>query len=141
MKVEIIDPHGLCAGVNAAVAKALSLKNVYCLHELVHNEIVVDELKALGYRFVDSVEEIPEGECVVFSAHGVSPAVRKAAAARRLKIVDTTCPFVDKVHRAVRSFAEKGLPVVVIGDRRHAEVQGVAGESDFAVVVGDAAAA
>lgn len=141
MKVEIITPHGLCAGVNAAVAKALSLKNVYCLHELVHNEIVVNELKALGYRFVDSIEEIPEGECVVFSAHGVSPAVRNAAKARRLTIVDTTCPFVDKVHQKVKSFTEKGLPVIIIGDKRHVEVQGIAGEADSAIVVGDVAAA
>lgn len=137
MKVEIIEPHGLCAGVNAAVAKALSLKNVYCLHELVHNEIVVGELKALGYRFVDSLDEVPRGECVVFSAHGVSPEVRKQAVERGLKVVDTTCPFVDRVHRSVREFAAKGLKAVVIGDRRHVEVQGIAGETPDAAIVGD----
>ena len=128
MTVEVIEPHGLCAGVNAAIAKALKLKNVWCLHELVHNEIVVEDLKALGYRFVERVEDVPEGETVVFSAHGVSPAVRAAAKARRLKVVDTTCPFVAKVHRAARSFAEKGLPVVALGDARHAEVEGIVGE-------------
>ena len=138
MKVEIIEPHGLCAGVNAAVAKALSLKNVYCLHELVHNEIVVDELKALGYRFVDSLEEVPEGERVVFSAHGVSPAVRRLAEKRSLKVVDTTCPFVAKVHRAAKAFAGKGLDVVVIGDGRHVEVKGIVGEVGKASVVGSA---
>ena len=138
MKVEIIEPHGLCAGVNAAVAKALSLKNVYCLHELVHNEIVVDELKALGYRFVDSLEEVPEGERVVFSAHGVSPDVRRLAEKRSLKVVDTTCPFVAKVHRAAKAFAEKGLDVVVIGDGRHVEVKGIVGEVGTASVVGSA---
>ena len=128
MTVEVIEPHGLCAGVNVAIAKALKLKNVWCLHELVHNEIVVEDLKALGYRFVERVEDVPEGETVVFSAHGVSPAVRAAAKARRLKVVDTTCPFVAKVHRAARAFAEKGLPVVVLGDARHAEVEGIVGE-------------
>ena len=128
MTVEVIEPHGLCAGVNAAIAKALKLKNVWCLDELVHNEIVIEDLKALGYRFVDRIEDVPEGETVVFSAHGVSPVVRAAAKARRLKVVDTTCPFVAKVHRAARAFAAKGLPVVVLGDARHAEVRGVVGE-------------
>jgi 4-hydroxy-3-methylbut-2-enyl diphosphate reductase len=92
--------------VNAAVAKAFSLKNVYCLHELVHNEIIVGELKELGFRFVDSVEQVPEGECVVFSAHGVSPAVREQAEKRRLKVVDTTCPFVAKVHEEAKAFVQ-----------------------------------
>lgn len=128
MKIEVIEPHGLCAGVNAAIAKALRLRNVYCLHELVHNEIVVDELKDLGYRFVDRIEDVPDGETVVFSAHGVAPRVREYAAAHGMKVVDTTCPFVDKVHRAARGFAKKGLPVVVIGDQNHVEVKGILGE-------------
>ena len=128
MKVEVIEPHGLCAGVNAAVAKALKLRDVYCLHELVHNEIVIDDLKALGYRFVDRIEDVPVGETVVFSAHGVSPAVRAEAARRRLKVVDTTCPFVSRVHRAAKRFSDRGLPVIVIGDPKHVEVQGVLGE-------------
>ena len=128
MTVEVIEPHGMCAGVNAAIAKALELKNVYCLHELVHNEIVTDELKGLGYRFVDRVEDVPEGETVVFPAHGVPPAVRETAAKRRLKVVDTTCPFVARVHRAAKSFSDRGLPVIVLGDPDHAEVKGIAGE-------------
>ena len=127
MTVEVIEPHGLCAGVNAAIAKALKLKDVYCLHGLVHNEIVIGELKDLGFRFVDRIEDVPEGETVVFSAHGVSPTVRLAAKERNLKVVDTTCPFVAKVHKAAREFAEKGLPVVIIGDPKHAEVKGIAG--------------
>ena len=130
MKVEVIEPHGMCAGVNAAIAKALKLKNVYCLHELVHNEIVIGELKDLGFRFVERIEDVPEGETVVFSAHGVSPAVRELAKERRLKVVDTTCPFVAKVHKAARAFAERGLPVVILGDPKHAEVQGILGEID-----------
>lgn len=135
--IDIISPHGMCAGVHAAVAKALaegkkSEVPLYCLHELVHNEIVIDELKALGFIFVDSVEQIPVGETVVFSAHGVSPKVRKAAAERKLKIIDTTCPFVAKVHRAAKNFAEKNLPVVILGDKKHIEVQGIAGEVESA---------
>ena len=128
MKIEIIEPHGLCAGVNAAISRALKLRDVYCLHELVHNEIVTEELKALGYRFVDRIEDVPEGATVVFSAHGVSPAVRAAAKARKLKVVDTTCPFVAKVHKAAKAFSDRGLPVLILGDPKHVEVRGIAGE-------------
>ena len=129
MKVEVLEPHGMCGGVNAAIAKALTLRNVYCLHELVHNEIVVGELKGLGFKFVKRIEDVPEGETVVFSAHGVSPAVREIAKQRKLKIVDTTCPYVAKVHKAAKAFAEKGLPVVILGDPKHVEVQGIRGEA------------
>ena len=128
MNVEVIEPHGLCAGVNAAIAKALALRDVYCLHELVHNEIVIGDLKALGFRFVSRVEDVPEGATVVFSAHGVPPRVREVAAARRLAVVDTTCPFVARVHAAARDFARRGLPVVILGDPDHVEFQGIAGE-------------
>ena len=130
MKIEVLEPHGMCAGVNAAIAKALKLKDVYCLHELVHNEVVIGELKDLGFKFVERIEDVPEGETVVFSAHGVSPAVRLAARDRNLKVVDTTCPFVAKVHRAAKAFSEKGLPVVILGDPKHAEVKGIQGEVD-----------
>ena len=130
MKIEVLEPHGMCAGVNAAIAKALKLRNVYCLHELVHNEIVIGELKDLGFKFVERIEDVPEGETVVFSAHGVSPKVRETAKKRKLKVVDTTCPFVAKVHRAAREFAERGLPVVIIGDPKHVEVKGIQGEVD-----------
>ena len=130
MKVEVLEPHGMCAGVNAAIAKALKLKDVYCLHELVHNEIVIGELKDLGFKFVERIEDVPEGETVVFSAHGVSPRVREIAKARKLKVVDTTCPFVAKVHRAAKAFSDKGLPVVILGDPKHAEVRGIRGEVD-----------
>ena len=139
MKVEVIEPHGLCAGVNAAIAKALTLRGVYCLHELVHNEIVVDELKGLGYSFVDRIEDVPDGETVVFSAHGVAPQVRAYAEKHGMKVVDTTCPFVAKVHRAARDFVKKGLPVAVIGDRDHAEVKGILGEIPKDMVLEDCA--
>ena len=118
----------MCGGVNAAIAKALKLKDVWCLHELVHNEIVIRELKDLGFKFVDRIEDVPEGETVVFSAHGVSPAVRETAKARHLKGVDTTCPFVAKVHKAAKAFSDRGLPVVILGDPKHVEAKGIAGE-------------
>ena len=118
----------MCGGVNAAIAKALKLKDVWCLHELVHNEIVIRELKDLGFKFVDKIEDVPEGETVVFSAHGVSPAVREIAKERNLKVVDTTCPFVAKVHKAAKAFSDRGLPVVILGDPKHVEAQGIAGE-------------
>jgi len=139
VQVEVLEPHGFCAGVTAALRKALALvrdgaaDTVYCLHELVHNEIVVGDLTRRGFKFVESVADIPEGATALFSAHGVSPAVRRAAAARRLKVVDATCPFVTRVHTAAREFAARGLPVVVIGHENHAEVKGIVGEvSDVA---------
>lgn len=128
MKLEILEPHGFCAGVTAALKKALALKDVWCLHELVHNELVVASLRERGFRFVEDVEEVPEGGTVLFSAHGVAPAVRETAAKRRLKVVDATCPYVERVHCAARSFAARGLPVVVIGNANHAEVRGILGE-------------
>ena len=118
----------MCAGVNAAIAKALKLKNVYCLHELVHNEIVIGELKDLGFKFVKRIEDVPEGETVVFSAHGVLPRTREIAKARHLNVVDTTCPFVAKVHKVAKAFSDRGLPVVILGDPKHVEAQGIAGE-------------
>ena len=138
MQVEVLEPHGFCAGVTAALRKALALvrdgaaDTVYCLHELVHNEIVVGDLTRRGFKFVESVADIPEGATALFSAHGVSPAVRRAAAARRLKVVDATCPFVTRVHTAAREFAARGLPVVVIGHENHAEVKGIVGEVELA---------
>lgn len=129
MKVEAIYPHGFCAGVAGAVRKALSLPApAYCLHELVHNELVVEGLKARGIVFVESLDDVPSGATVLFSAHGVSPCVRKKAESQGLNVVDATCPFVTRVHNAAREFSAKGLPVVVIGHPAHAEVKGIVGE-------------
>ena len=134
MKVEVIEPHGFCMGVKAAVEKAsrtLSLshaKTVYCLHELVHNEQVVSDLKARGMRFVDSLDDVPDGATVLFSAHGVAPEVRDEARRRGLEVVDATCPFVARAHRTARDFAARGVPVVVVGHAEHAEVLGIVGE-------------
>ena len=115
--------------------------SLYCLHELVHNEIVVDELKKRGFTFVESLAEVPDGATVLFSAHGVAPQIREAAKARGIRVVDATCPFVERVHKAAREFAEKGLRVVVIGHPGHIEVKGIVGEVGEAVVISNVAAA
>lgn len=130
MKVEVLEPHGFCAGVVGAIKKALKLKGgpVYGLHELVHNELVTDRFVGRGFIFVERLDQVPDGARVLFSAHGVSPAVREEAQRRKLDIVDATCPFVTKVHKAARDFAAKGLDVVVIGHDAHAEVKGIIGE-------------
>ena len=109
--------------------RALSVgEPVWCLHELVHNGTVVDELREGGMRFVESLEDVPEGGTVLFSAHGVPPGVRALAEARRLKVVDATCPFVARAHRQVREFAARGVPVVVVVNAEHVEVAGLVGE-------------
>ena len=145
MEIAVLEPHGFCAGVTAALKRALAVSSdggpVYCLHELVHNEIVVADLVRRGVAFVSDVAEVPPEATVLFSAHGVSPAVRRAAEARGLKVVDATCPFVARVHRAVVDYAARGLRVVVIGNPGHVEVQGIVGEVASAEVVRDAAGA
>ena len=116
---------------------------VWCLHELVHNGTVVDELRKKGMRFVECLEDVPEGGVVLFSAHGVAPCVRAQAAARGLKVIDATCPFVARAHRQVREFSERGVPVVVVGNAEHVEVIGLVGEYkgvEEVKVVRDAAA-
>ncbi len=128
VKIEVIEPHGMCAGVDAAVAKARRFANAYCLHAPVHSEIVVDELKGLGCRIVDRIEDVPDGETVVFPAHGVTPGTKEYAAAHGLRVVDATCPSVERTHRAARDFVRRGLPVAVIGDPDHDEVKGILGE-------------
>ena len=137
LRVEVIEPHGFCSGVKGAVEKArraLSAgRPVWCLHELVHNGAVVDELRKRGMRFVESLEEVPEGETVLFSAHGVPPSMRAWAAARGLNVIDATCPFVARAHRQVQECAARGVSVVVVGDAGHVEVAGLVGEYMAAV--------
>ena len=132
LRVEIIEPHGFCSGVKGAIEKARSALSsggtVWCLHELVHNETVVGELRERGMRFVESLEDVPEGETVLFSAHGVPPSARTQAAARGLNVIDATCSFVARAHRQVREFAVRGVPVAVVGDAGHVEVVGLVGE-------------
>jgi 4-hydroxy-3-methylbut-2-enyl diphosphate reductase len=133
-RVLLASPRGYCAGVERAVdtvERALRLygRPVYVRKQIVHNSHVVRELEELGAVFVESVDEIPEGSAVVFSAHGVAPGVRKAADARELISIDATCPLVTKVHTQARRYAEAGYTVVLIGHAGHEEVEGTMGEA------------
>ena len=133
-RVLLASPRGYCAGVERAVdtvERALELygRPVYVRKQIVHNTHVVRELENRGAVFVDSVEDVPEGATVVFSAHGVSPAVREAADMRRLVTIDATCPLVTKVHTQARRYADAGYTVVLIGHAGHEEVEGTLGEA------------
>src|SRR5438105_4228360 len=117
-------PRGFCAGVDRAidiVEMALQIYGapVYVRHEIVHNRHVVDDLRRKGAVFVDDLGLIPEGAVVIFSAHGVSPAVRQEAQARRLRALDATCPLVTKVHLEALKYAREGYTIVLIGHRGH----------------------
>jgi len=133
-KILLLKPRGFCAGVVRAV-DIVNLALEYCgapiyVHkEIVHNTRVVSELSAKGAVFVESVEEVPEGAWVVYSAHGVSPVVRRKAVARRLRVIDATCPLVTKVHLEAMRFARMGYSIVLIGHKDHDEVIGTIGEA------------
>jgi 4-hydroxy-3-methylbut-2-enyl diphosphate reductase len=140
MKIILANPRGFCAGVNMAINVVdEALKKVgppiYVYHEIVHNRHVVEDFKSRGVTFVDSVDEVPPGGVVVFSAHGVSPAVRQAAKDRNLREVDATCPLVTKVHNEVVRFARDGYKIVFIGHRNHDEAVGTVGEAPDAITV------
>ena len=137
-------PRGYCAGVDRAVIaveKALDLHGspVYVRKEIVHNKHVVSSLEKRGAIFVNEVDEVPEGSILVFSAHGVSPAVVKAAADRSLNTIDATCPLVTKVHREVQRFANEDYDILLIGHEGHEEVEGTAGEAPDKVQLVDGA--
>lgn len=139
-RVILASPRGFCAGVRHAVEIAEAMLRrfpppLFALHELVHNRQVVETFARRGFRFVGSLDEVPAGGTVLFSAHGVAPATRAAAAARGIRIIDATCPFVFKVHREVRRFAQAGYAIALIGHRGHDEVVGVAGEAPESVSV------
>jgi len=135
MKVLLANPRGFCAGVDRAieiVERALALHGapVYVRHEVVHNQSVVQDLGRKGAVFVEHLADVPEGAIVVFSAHGVSRAVRREAEARRLRVFDATCPLVTKVHVEVAKMREHGREIVMIGHRGHPEVEGTMGQSE-----------
>jgi 4-hydroxy-3-methylbut-2-enyl diphosphate reductase len=139
-RVLLAAPRGYCAGVDRAVEtveRALDLHGapVYVRKEIVHNKHVVEELSKRGAIFVEQETEVPEGEMVVFSAHGVAPAVHENAAARRLRTIDATCPLVTKVHVEARRFAEDGYTIVMIGHAGHEEVEGTTGEAPGSIVL------
>ncbi|MDN5725580.1 MAG: 4-hydroxy-3-methylbut-2-enyl diphosphate reductase [Propionibacteriales bacterium] len=133
-QVVVAAPRGYCAGVDRAVItveKALDAYGapVYVRKQIVHNKHVVENLAARGAIFVEELSEVPEGETVVFSAHGVSPAVRHEATGRQLKTIDATCPLVTKVHHEAKRFARDDLEILLIGHAGHEEVEGTAGEA------------
>jgi 4-hydroxy-3-methylbut-2-en-1-yl diphosphate reductase len=133
-------PRGYCAGVDRAVQtveRALEHYGapVYVRKEIVHNKHVVEELSKRGAIFVDRETEVPEGKMVVFSAHGVAPAVHENAAARQLRTIDATCPLVTKVHVSARRFAADGYTIVMIGHEGHEEVEGTTGEAPDSIIL------
>ncbi|MFE6615018.1 MULTISPECIES: 4-hydroxy-3-methylbut-2-enyl diphosphate reductase [Amycolatopsis] len=143
-RVLLAKPRGYCAGVDRAVIaveKALELYGapVYVRKEIVHNRHVVDTLRERGVIFVDETSEVPEGALVVFSAHGVSPAVHAEAAERNLRTIDATCPLVTKVHKEVNRFAKDDYDILLIGHEGHEEVEGTAGEAPDKVQLVDTA--
>jgi 4-hydroxy-3-methylbut-2-en-1-yl diphosphate reductase len=139
-RVVVAAPRGYCAGVDRAVItveKALEAygKPVYVRKQIVHNRHVVEDLEQRGAIFVDELEEVPAGSTVVFSAHGVSPAVHAEARQRSLKTIDATCPLVTKVHQEAKRFAREGLEIMLIGHAGHEEVEGTTGEAPEAVTL------
>jgi 4-hydroxy-3-methylbut-2-enyl diphosphate reductase len=140
MKIILANPRGFCAGVNMAidvVDEALRVRGapVYVYHEIVHNRHVVEDFERRGVTFVDDVADVPEGAVLVYSAHGISPEIRREAKQRRLVEVDATCPLVTKVHLEVLKFARDGYKIIFIGHRRHDEAVGTVGEAPDAVIV------
>ncbi len=139
-RVLLAAPRGYCAGVDRAVQtveRALEHHGapVYVRKEIVHNKHVVEELSKRGAIFVEEETEVPEGELVVFSAHGVAPAVHDNAAARQLRTIDATCPLVTKVHVEARRFAADGYTIVMIGHEGHEEVEGTTGEAPESIIL------
>ncbi len=140
MKVILANPRGFCAGVNMAIQSLeLTLQQfgppIYVFHEIVHNQYVVKRFRDQGVVFVEDVEEVPPGATLLFSAHGISPAVRQAARQRGLFAIDATCPLVTKVHLEAVRFAKAGYTIVLIGHQGHDEVVGTIGEAPESIVL------
>lgn len=134
MNVYLANPRGFCAGVERAISiveRALTLHGapIYVRHEVVHNKFVVDDLRNKGAVFIEELSEVPTGSTVIFSAHGVSQAVREEAQARGLQVFDATCPLVTKVHVEVAKMRQEGREIIMIGHRGHPEVEGTMGQS------------
>src|SRR6202789_3580944 len=137
-----VRPRGFCAGVVRAVdIVELALEAygapVYVHHEIVHNTYVVEQLRRRGAIFVESIEDVPHGAVLVFSAHGVPPTVREEAKMRSLKVIDATCPLVTKVHLEALKFARENRTIILIGHKDHQEIVGTSGEAPEQTVVVD----
>src|SRR3954469_16396716 len=134
MKIILAAPRGFCAGVNMAI-ESLDLAiqafgtPIYVFHEIVHNKYVVETFRAKGAVFVDELADVPHGATLLFSAHGVSPEIRRIARERRLRAIDATCPLVTKVHIEAVRFAREGYTILLIGHAGHDEVIGTVGEA------------
>jgi 4-hydroxy-3-methylbut-2-enyl diphosphate reductase len=138
VRIILANPRGFCAGVNMAIEsleRALQLYGtpLYVYHEIVHNRPVVERFRKRGVVFVDGIEEIPEGATVLYSAHGVAPAIRNASTERRLRAIDATCPLVTKVHLEAVRFAREGYTILLIGHEGHDEVLGTMGEAPSSI--------
>ena len=134
MQVVLAQPRGFCAGVDRAidiVERALALYGapIYVRHEVVHNKFVVEDLKSKGAIFVEALDEVPPGSTVIFSAHGVSQAVRREAEARGFRVFDATCPLVTKVHVEVAKKRAQNREIIMIGHQGHPEVEGTMGQA------------
>jgi 4-hydroxy-3-methylbut-2-en-1-yl diphosphate reductase len=143
-KLLLAAPRGYCAGVDRAVQtveRALELYGppVYVRKEIVHNKHVVEQLRERGAIFVEEETEVPEGQTVVFSAHGVAPSVQENAKARELRTIDATCPLVTKVHVEARKFAQQGYTIILVGHEGHEEVEGTTGEAPENIVLVESA--
>jgi 4-hydroxy-3-methylbut-2-enyl diphosphate reductase len=144
MKIILASPRGFCAGVNMAIETlelAIKLYGVpiYVYHEIVHNKHVVDRFRAKGAVFVEHLSEVPEEAHLLYSAHGVSPEIRRISAERRLKTIDATCPLVIKVHLEAVRYAKEGYTLILIGHEGHDEVIGTMGEAPEAIVLVESA--
>ena len=145
MKIILANPRGFCAGVNMAIeALETALRHygspLYVYHEIVHNRPIVEKFQKLGVVFVDDISEVPVGGTVLYSAHGISPVIRKHSEERNLRAIDATCPLVTKVHKEAIKFARDGFTIVLVGHEGHDEVIGTMGEAPANMVLVEDAA-